>query len=168
MWPPSFSPISMAIKTVNRSSWLRCYHLPVPTIVGTKANMMGSIRSPLKNLVSERTGYTYKEGHTFLSEYQPHASVVKAATIPPGVERINVCLELERQSQYIFGTEDYKIIRVSKTFDDYVADCNACGQLLLLEEDERGAQLLRPPFGMLATEKLKRLRLHFVESRKTY
>jgi hypothetical protein len=58
---------------------------------------------------------------TFLSEYQPHASVVIAATAPPGVERISVCLELESKSsdQREEKRDGYK--RITKALDNNIA-----------------------------------------------
>lgn len=76
--PELFSPISNAD----------------PTIVGINAKTIGSIRSPLPQVQSALSSYARASKHTFLSEYHPQARVVKAATSPPGVARISVCLEV--------------------------------------------------------------------------
>jgi hypothetical protein len=69
-------------------------NLPAPTIVGTKANTIGVIRSFCVNNRHVERRECLDICHTFLPEYQPHTRTVIAATAPPGVERIKVCRDL--------------------------------------------------------------------------
>lgn len=59
---------------------------------------------------------------TFLSEYHPQKRVVKAATAPAGVDKINVCFDLGKMSAYVTAV-CRRNQRVTKTLDDQVADC---------------------------------------------
>ena len=90
-------------------------------------------------------------GLTFLSEYHPHKSVVTHATTPPGVDRIKVCLELSERM--ISDTKDSEKVcdelRVTEALDDDVADYEN-GEYTQHNAFGGNAQLLKPPFGMLA------------------
>ena len=67
---------------------LRPMSIAVPTIVGTRAKMIGTIRSPLR------------------SEYHPQNKVVKAATAPPGVDKIRVCFDLRNNCIHEYHRND--------------------------------------------------------------
>ena len=71
--------------------------------------------------------YYVLHGLAFLSEYQPHSSVVMLATTPPGVDKINVCFDLVvariEQQELECNAVEVAHSRVTEALDDEVADC---------------------------------------------
>lgn len=126
--------------------------LPEPIIVGTKANIIGSMRSPWRRVYEWNSlKLKQKKKLTFLSEYHPQKSVISAATAPPGVERIRVCLDLIKKR---YGVDESRYlrehIRISKIPNNQITDWNKTSFRICGRIDMKYLQLLRPPLGMLA------------------
>lgn len=97
--------------------------IAVPTIVGTRAKMIGTIRSPLR------------------SEYHPQNKVVKAATAPPGVDSIRVCFDLHNPLGEYFRQPSVagNHARVPKPFDNQITDYIRISQVFVRREYGRGS-----------------------------